>query len=394
MTRLLDLIHLNSEEKTNRGLSHTPGEILQQPQTWATTFHNFKERRDEIEVFLKSAGIGANPDKHPIVFLIGAGTSDYIGQALACLFQQKWQCEVAAVASTDLLTNLEDHILRDRQYLWISFSRSGDSPEGVAVLEKALANYPNIFHLVISCSAEGKMIRSHPGDRRVFGLLLDDAVNDRGLAMTSSFSNMVICGQCLANLWTIGEYEPILHALIASAEKFLEVAAECTAMLADGPYSSACFTGSGSLKAVARESALKLSELTAGRIRTMSESTLGLRHGPLAALNQETLFVSFISSDSRRRQYEIDLLREIGSKGVVLARVAVGLEASKELTGACEYLVSPRSRFSIPDEYRPPLDVIFGQLLGLFFSLRCNLKPDVPSPNGVISRVVQNFNIH
>jgi hypothetical protein len=30
----------------------------------------------------------------------------------------------------------------------------------------------------------------------------------------------------------------------------------------------------------------------------------------------------------------------------------------------------------VPDDYRPPLDVILGQLLGLFFSLRWNLRPD------------------
>jgi tagatose-6-phosphate ketose/aldose isomerase len=38
--------------------------------------------------------------------------------------------------------------------------------------------------------------------------------------------------------------------------------------------------------------------------------------------------------------------------------------------------------------------VIFGQVLGLFFSLRWNLRPDCPSPNGAISRVVQNVSIH
>ena len=238
------------------------------------------------------------------------------------------------------------------------------------------------------------MLREHRGDRRVFGLLLDDAVNDRGLAMTSSFSNMVVSGQCLANLWTVNEYEPILHGLIAGGEKLLETAADRAAQLAEGPYTNVCFAGSGSLKAVARESALKVSELTAGRIRTMSESILGLRHGPLAALNEESLFVCSISRDRRRQQYELDLLREIGSKGVVPTRVAVGLEAGKELTGASEYFIASGSGLAIPDAYRPPLDVIFGQLLGLFFSLRCNLKPDVPSPKGVISRVVQNVNIH
>ncbi len=394
MDTLLHLLQLSNEEKEKRGLSHTPGEIAQQPQTWATTFLNFQQHRSEVEAFLKSKGIDPDSSQRPIVFLIGAGTSDYIGQSLVALLRQKWQCEVTAVASTDLLTNFEDFILRDRSYLWISFSRSGDSPEGVAVLEKALQQYPALSHLVVSCNAAGKMLRDHRNDPRVFGLLLEDAVNDRGLAMTSSFSNMVVCGQCLANTWTLDAYEPILHALISAGEKFLEVAAERAASLAKGPYTKVCFVGSGAMKAVSIESALKVSELTAGRIQSLSESTLGLRHGPLAALNAETLFVCYVSSDPRRQRYEADLLREIGKKGIVPMRVAVGMEATQEIRENCEFFLTPGLQVSIPDAYRPPLDVIFGQLLGLFFSIRCNLKPDVPSPSGAITRVVQNVSIH
>ena len=35
---------------------------------------------------------------------------------------------------------------------------------------------------------------------RAVALVLDDAVNDRGLAMTSSFTNMVLAGQCVGHL--------------------------------------------------------------------------------------------------------------------------------------------------------------------------------------------------
>jgi len=38
--------------------------------------------------------------------------------------------------------------------------------------------------------------------------------------------------------------------------------------------------------------------------------------------------------------------------------------------------------------------VILGQLLGLFASLRCGLKPDQPSPNGAITRVVQPIKLY
>ena len=153
MSRLLNLIHLDKEEKAKRGLTHTPGEIAQQPHTWATTFMNFQQRRPEIQAFLQSKGVGPDSLHRPTVFLIGAGTSDYIGQSLIALLRQKWQCEVNAIPSTDLLTNFDDFILRDTKYLWISFSRSGDSPEGVNVLEKALKEYPEISHLVVSCNA-------------------------------------------------------------------------------------------------------------------------------------------------------------------------------------------------------------------------------------------------
>lgn len=394
MNRLMELIRLSSEEKAAKGLSHTPDEISQQPQTWSGTFRTFKENRAAIENFLRTAGVRAEVEKRPIVYLIGAGTSDYIGHALAGLLRQKWQCEVAAVASTDLLTNFEDFILTDRRYLWISFSRSGDSPEGVAVLNRALDSCKNVLHFVVTCNRDGQMMRTHLDDPRVFRFLLDDAVNDRGLAMTSSFSNMVISGQCLANLWTTEEYEPVLRALSHAATHFMGEASDAAVQLANGPYTNVCFAGSGALKAIARESALKVSELTAGRIQTMSESTLGLRHGPLAALNNESLFVGFISSDKRRQRYEVDLLREIGAKGVVPMRVAVGLGETNELHKECDSFISTGTDVEIADEYRPPLDVIFGQLLGLFFSLRSGLQPDAPSPNGVISRVVQNVEIH
>jgi hypothetical protein len=46
------------------------------------------------------------------------------------------------------------------------------------------------------------------------------------------------------------------------------------------------------------------------------------------------------------------------------------------------------------DERRTPVDGLFGQLLGLFASLRQGSKPDAPSPNGAISRVVSEVKIY
>jgi tagatose-6-phosphate ketose/aldose isomerase len=64
------------------------------------------------------------------------------------------------------------------------------------------------------------------------------------------------------------------------------------------------------------------------------------------------------------------------------------------LNSLAEHTLAPAGPLAVADDYRPAVDVIFGQLLGLFSSLRWNLRPDCPSPNGAISRVVQYVGIH
>ncbi|MGB8950640.1 MAG: tagatose-6-phosphate ketose isomerase, partial [Candidatus Sulfotelmatobacter sp.] len=159
MSALSELLSLPGSEKAARGLEHTPAEIAQQPEAWLSTFEVFRRKREQIAEFLALAGIGASPRPRPTVFLIGAGTSDYIGQSLTFLLRRCWNCEVMAVPSTDLLTHTDEWMIPEKKYLWISFSRSGESPEGVAVLENARKNHPDIHHLVVSCNAKGRMIR-------------------------------------------------------------------------------------------------------------------------------------------------------------------------------------------------------------------------------------------
>jgi tagatose-6-phosphate ketose/aldose isomerase len=114
----------------------------------------------------------------------------------------------------------------------------------------------------------------------------------------------------------------------------------------------------------------------------------------MSALDQHTLFVSFVSSQEQQRKYELDLLNEIRDKSLVRTCVAVATTGISALEGRADYIVSPERVFDVPDLYRPILDVIFGQLLGLFTSVHFGLKPDSPSPNGAISRVVQNVEIY
>ena len=393
MTSLSSFIELPEDEQKTRGLFFTPREIAQQPDTWMTTLRIFQANQKRICDFLDLAGVRAALEQRPVVMLIGAGTSDYIGHALELLLRQKWGCEVSTVASTDLLPSLEEYVVPGRRYLWISFSRSGDSPEGVAVLQQAIQLYPSVVHLVVTCNARARMAEICKGSKRACLVVLDDAVNDRSLAMTSSFTNMVVMGQCLASAWSIEEYSKVVAQLVRAGHDLLSRAAEEARRIASRGFSRVCFIGTGPLASVAEESALKVLEMTAGQVQAMSETVLGLRHGPMAALDSQTLFLCFVSGNDRRAKYASDLLREIGEKGIVGGRVAVGpASAMAEIAPYCDSYIAVED--NIDDAYRPVVDVIFGQMLGLYYSVAHDLKPDSPSPDGVINRVVQKFRIY
>jgi tagatose-6-phosphate ketose/aldose isomerase len=391
---LQTLLEMPARERVERGIEHTPREIWQQPDTWTRTYQIASERRPQVNEALWRAGIGRGTAS-PTVYLVGAGTSDYTGRALAPLLRHRWGCDSWAVPSTTLLTDFDDFHAAGEEYLWISFSRSGDSPEGVAVLERALERSRAIQHLVITCNEQGKMAElctRHP--ERAVALVLDDAVNDRGLAMTSSFSNMLIAGQCVAHLDDLDQFGEVVCALSECGRQFLPMAAEIAAEVTSLGCPRACFVGSGVLRGVADECALKVVELSAGKVATLAETPLGLRHGPMSSVDGQTLFVAFLSSDARRRGYELDLLREIDRKRLGRVRLAVTNGDGAEVSELVDYRLPLNGPMNFSDYYRPALDVMLGQLLGLFASLRCGLKPDQPSPTGAITRVVQPIKLY
>jgi tagatose-6-phosphate ketose/aldose isomerase len=393
MDALSKLLNLTPAEKESLGVIHTLPEILQQPQTWLRTYAKVFNLATPIKTFLTNAGVGAVDRDPPQVLLVGAGTSDYIGKSVFSLLQKEWGCDVQAVPSTDLLTNMEEHIIPGRDYLWISFSRSGDSSESVAVLETALATHPEIKHLIVTCNEAGRMARAFKGDH-ILSIVLDDVVNDRGLAMTSSFSNMVIVAQALAHIRNLSGYALIVERLVDSATQALPSTANLCERLVEEGFTKACFLGTGALKGAAIESGLKVLELTGGRVVSFAESFLGLRHGPLSAIDDDTLVVGFLSSDARRRQFELDLMQEIDDKQLTSKYLAVYPTMPDNVRISLEHAHFLGLTQELADFYLTPLAVLVGQFLGFFSSLNAGLRPDEPSPRGAISRVVEHVTIH
>jgi tagatose-6-phosphate ketose/aldose isomerase len=382
------LLAARPEEQDRGGYRHTLREISHQPLTWLETAENVPARLGAIEAALASVRDG---QRGTIVFT-GSGSSLYAGECLSPALQERLRLPVHAVAAGEVLTHPAGWLPPSGPCLLVSLARSGNSPESCGVLDSLRDT--EVRHLVITCNGAGRLATSYGGDARVTTVVLNDKTHDRSLVMTSSFTNMVLAGQILGLTRDAGAYRARGEALARAGAEILLRHADALARVARAEYRSAVYLGSGCRYGSARESALKMLEMTAGEVTTFPETYLGLRHGPMAAVGPDALVVCFVSADPVVRAFELDLIRELDRKKLGASKVLVGHGLPADVVGPRDLVVDVAGLEAVPDEAAPVLDVLVGQLLAFFRCLTIGLRPDMPSDDGVISRVVEDFAIH
>lgn len=328
------------------------------------------------------------------VILTGSGSSIFIGECLALPLQAALGVPVHAHPAGLLLTHASACLLPRHRALVVSFGRSGDSPESAAAIDLLLKRDPGSRHLVVTCNRAGRLARAFPNGARVTTAVLDDRTHDRSLVMTSSFTNMWLAARFLGMLDAPRVYEHLAARLASLGRRILIRESGGLARVARAGFRSAVFLGTAARHGAAREAALKMLEMTAGRVGSFAESYLGLRHGPLSGVRKDTLVVAFLASEPVARAFECDVMLELSRKRVGGPKVIVGEGVPKELLARGDLAVECPGLRALGDDNAPPLDVLVGQLLGFFHSVELGLRPDNPSPAGVIQRVVQGFDIH
>jgi tagatose-6-phosphate ketose/aldose isomerase len=310
------------------------------------------------------------------VLLTGAGTSAYAASAVASAWPR-----AIAIPTTDLLIDTERYLL-DVDAV-VSLARSGDSPESAAVVERVRSLKPRILQLAIVCNKDSALSRSG-----LDGLIpLDPRTNDKSLVMTSSFSNLVLGGLVLAQpdavASTVDEFSKRAATLLPEIDQACKRAATRI-------HDRIVVLSSSPTLGWAREAGLKSLEMTAGRFPLVTETYLGLRHGPMSFVKADTFVLCLFSSDPVRRLYEADLLRELRAKKI---GYLVGIADPADAEGIFDEVI-PAIAPHADDALRTPYEILGPQLLGYHLSLSIGLNPDSPSPDGVINRVVQGVIIH
>ncbi len=380
----------NTIENMNTNSSNTAKEIAAQPRLWQETYSVIAKEKEKLIAFLDKALSSENSR----VILTGAGTSAYVGDVLHKNFQRKVGRVTEAIASTDLISHPDDFLTKSHQpILMISFARSGDSPESFAAIDLANNCCDNLFHLIITCNPNGRLAKNADA-MNSYVLLMPEEANDKGLAMTGSFTTMLLAGILISDLKELDKNKTYVDKLSRYGEIILEKYDQRIRAVATLDFNRVVFLGSGPLKGIARESQLKVQELSDGEVVCKYDSFLGLRHGPKAVIKGATLVVYLFSNDDFVNKYEYDLVRSINKQKEKLYEIGIGEIIKFKDEIALDLSIEVADANHIPEEFFAVCAILPGQLLALYKSINLGLSPDSPSVNKSINRVVQGVNIY
>lgn len=371
---------LDESKLEEKDFKYTYTEILNQADTWLEVYNLYEKRKNDIENFLKKVG------KDCKVIFTGAGTSEYVGNIALDYLKTHGEFEFESVATTDLVSAPYLHFEKNQKTLLISFARSGNSPESLAAVKLGKQIVDDFYNLPITCAKEGKLAQALKDDENSYVFLEPEITNDKGFAMTNSFSSMLLATLLIFDTKTKNKKEIVEK--ISKLGKEIYNNLEEIENLVNFDFNRVVYLGSGPLGKLTKEARLKILELTAGEVATIWESSMGFRHGPKSFVDENTLVISFVSSNPYTRLYDLDILDEIANDKI--AKKIIGISNSK-LDRDYELIFEEDG---LDDVYLCPAYIIIGQIIALVTSLRVGNTPDNPSRTHTVNRVVKGVTIH
>ena len=375
--------------------NYTFDEIHQQPAMWRKELKALLSAKAEVSAFMHKY---LTPDTD--IVLTGAGTSAFIGDALCPVMRGMWR-NVRSVPTTDIVTHAKYLLDAERPLLLISFARSGNSPESVAAVNLANKVCKNVAHVYITCNKNGKLAmqavesRKSKEESNILLLLLPEETDDKSLAMTSSFSTMLLTCLMLGHIDTLDKDAEMIEKAAKNAEAVIAEYEEKLKEIASRPFERGVFLGSGALKGIAEECHLKLQELTDGAVVCKFDSFLGFRHGPKAVVNSKSIVVYLMTDQEDVQRYERDLIKQVDANNTPVAQIIVIGGKAPELPGVkADLVVKMPYGYADNAHYGIVPFVVVGQLLGFYASKAHGLNPDAPSVSGNIHRVVEGVTIY
>ncbi|WP_137664320.1 SIS domain-containing protein [Enterococcus hulanensis] len=381
------------EKLEQLGAEITTREIRQQPELWEETIEGYQTLQTELAEFLAEVRKQAQGKRTRVVFT-GAGTSQYVGDTAVPYLRKHGNIQefsFESIGTTDIVAEPQEYLIKEEPTLLVSFARSGNSPESLAAVEIANHVVDTIHHLSITCAAEGQLAQISKSDANSFLFLMPPRSNDDGFAMTGSFSCMTLGALLTFDQTALTEKQKYVATLSSLGKEVLARENEIEKIV-ELDFERIVYVGSGSLSGLTREAQLKILELTAGKIATVFDSSMGFRHGPKSFINEKTIMFGFINNDPYTRDYDLDVLEEVRGDEIASGVFAITQPGERNFSGdKFEFAADAQL---LPDGYLALAYVMVAQTVALLTSIKVANKPDTPSPTGTVNRVVKGVTIH
>ncbi|MEK6323751.1 MAG: SIS domain-containing protein [Acidobacteriota bacterium] len=348
------------EDDVSLTLNATLSEIYHQADSCQRTVERAQVRSRVFEQFLPL-------ENYTDIIITGCGSSHNLAMCCSFAWSEMLKRPVIAVASSELAHFPEHYLSRGSKPLLVAISRSGGTTEVKLAVERLKHQY-GARSLAVTSD------RGSVGNACDAELVFDECL-ERSVVMTQAFTCILVGMYLLVDSATgrrregeIGQLPRFINDAVQSTESEIRSLAE------DQSISRFFFLGSGLMKGLADECALKLTEMALDT--AFSYRTLEFRHGPKATLNATDQVIIFPME--AERPHLDTLVAEIIATG---ARVLlVDTQPLKFADPQVATLINSRSEIRNPEfeVFRPALYAHVGQLLAYWRAAARDLNPDAP----------------
>lgn len=330
-------------------------EIIGQGQAWREMIPIVLDQKAAIQKIFK--------DIEEVLF-IGCGSGLNASFTASVLFQMSTQKGACTVPAAEIIYFPKGVFRTDRKTGAVLMSRSGKTSEIVQAL--SILRKCHIPTIGITCHEHSPL-----ADASDFSLVLTPVL-EQAVPTTRSVTGMIIVAQLIAAIVSGTHYEiNRIKQLPDLCENLIDECKEQAQQIGNrADIKRFAFVGNGPYYGLARESQLKIKEMTLQP--SDGYPLFDFRHGPQSTVD-ENMLITVLISDSAREQ-EIQFIRDMKSLGAVIWVICD--KSDNTIRQTADYVLELKSNLN--EISRLPLYLPAVQLLAFYHAQSLGLNPDVP----------------
>lgn len=377
------MLNHNEAYWQQKGARLTVAAITAQPRLWQEGLENVKARQSDIHAFWDKSNTNTR------IVITGAGSSLLAAQACVNWLRSQVPNQIDVIPATDLVLTPEN--LNENSVL-VSVSSSGNTPETVKIVERALAHNSKMRHLAVTNNANSRLAQLAQQHPEGLFVPVPEGTSNGSFAATSEFTVPLCYLMLLVAPAGWPEAEKVLPVLQRGMNHFLNNYASEIEQWAAESRNNVVAVGSLSLKAIACETSLKLLEMGNGQVMTAWHSMLEFRHGPKLIINRDATLIGYLAARPEIHRYDIDMMTELARERSAAAQViSIGHDALPAGVKAGDryfHFASPELA-DYHESWTTLIYVVFAQLAGLYSAIELGVTPDTPSRDGKVAKVAK-----